>query len=146
MGQHQRSVPTSIKSKTDQEVLIFRNMLSNSAFKKSAANAPQNDQPAGAAAARVSTTRALFRVRSRTTSQMDHLPASRSTDVSSVGGSQTDTMSDAPLLRICTAPRSFTPLSTSSVGPTYHAEPAQISGSGAVEKSPAASRGITITG
>ena len=44
-------VPTSIKSKTDQEVLIFRNMLSNSAFKKSAANAPQNDQPAGAAAA-----------------------------------------------------------------------------------------------
>ena len=44
-------VPTSNKSKRDQEVLIFRNMLSNASFKKSAANAPQNDQPAGAAAA-----------------------------------------------------------------------------------------------
>jgi len=44
-------VPTSNKNKRYQEVLIFRNMLSNASFKKSAANAPQNDQPAGAAQA-----------------------------------------------------------------------------------------------
>lgn len=44
-------VPTSIKSAKDREVLILRNMLSSTRFKKSALNAPQNNSAAGAASA-----------------------------------------------------------------------------------------------
>ena len=75
----------------------------------------------------VSTTRALFRVRSSTTSQMDHLPASRSTDVSSVGGSQTDTMSDAPLLKDSCGPEVLYTTEHPSGRADVHAEPTQIS-------------------
>ena len=44
-------VPTSTKSAKDREVLILRNMLSNSQFTNSALNAPENNSAAGAAAA-----------------------------------------------------------------------------------------------
>ena len=44
-------IPTSIKSAKDREVLIFRNMLSSSHFRRSALNAPENNSASGAAAA-----------------------------------------------------------------------------------------------